>query len=258
MDLGLENGVALVAGSSRGIGLAVARAFLGEGSRVVLTGRDGPNLQRARAECAAVHGEDRVLAWQGDVSAPGSGTEALGVTLDRWGRLDCLVMNAGSGRGKTGWDLEPGDWQQLFEQNLWSATRFVHEVLPHLVARHRGSILFMASIAGLEALGAPIPYSAAKAALVSYAGNLARALAPHGLRVNSLAPGNILFPGGSWEEHLRRDPDLTNATIQREVPMGRFGNPEEIAALAVFLCSDRASFVTGACIKADGGQTRGV
>ena len=258
MDLKLDQNVAVVAGSSRGIGLAVARAFLAEGARVVLTGRDCEALDRARNTLTSTFGGDRVLAWRCDVSQPGAGKEVLRLAMDRWGRLDKLVMNAGSGRGKPGWNLEPQDWQELFDRNLWSATCFVGEILPHLVACRRGSILFIASIAGLEALGAPIPYSAAKAALVSYANNLARAVAPQGIRVNSLAPGNILFPGGSWEEHLCREPERVKAYLEQEVPMNRFGTVEEIAALAVLLCSELASFVTGACLKADGGQTRGV
>lgn len=258
MDLGLEGRAVLVAGSSRGIGLAVAGAFLEEGCKVMVTGRDPERLERARAGLAEAHGEDRVLAWRGDVSRPGAGLEALGAVLAKWGRLDCLVMNAGSGRGKAGWKLEPQDWQDLFDKNLWSATRFVDELMPHFAAQGRGSVLFMASIAALECLGAPLPYSAAKAALVAYAKNLARAVAPLGIRVNSLAPGNILFPGGSWEDRLQREPDGTRSYLHREVPMARFGAPEEIAALAAFLCSDKASFVTGACLVADGGQTRGV
>ncbi len=258
MDLGLEDNVAVVAGSSRGIGLAVARAFLAEGCRVVVTGRDASSLAEAEAELSAAFGAARVLAWRGDVALPGSGTAVQESALEQWGRLDCLVMNAGSGRGTAGWKLEPTDWQDLFHKNLWSATRFVDEVLPCLVSRRRGSILFMASIAGLESLGAPLPYSAAKAALVNYAKNLARAVAPLGIRVNSLAPGNILFPGGNWANHLQKDPEQVGAYIQREVPMQRFGTPEEIADLAVLLCSQRASFVTGACLRADGGQTRGV
>jgi 3-oxoacyl-[acyl-carrier protein] reductase len=116
----------------------------------------------------------------------------------------------------------------------------------------------VASIAGLESMPAPLPYSAAKAALVNYGKNLSRLLASRGVRVNSVAPGNVLFPGGSWERHLADRREEVLRYLQAEVPMQRFGRPEEIADLVVYLSSDRASFITGACVVADGGQTRSI
>ena len=127
--------------------------------------------------------------------------------------------------------------------------------MPELI-KGSGNILFIASIVGVEATPAPLPYSAAKAALINYSKNLARQVAREGVRVNCVAPGNILFPGGTWERHLERDRAAVTKKIEDEVPMGRFGTPEEIAGLAVFLCSPRASFITGSCFVADGGQTR--
>ncbi len=122
-------------------------------------------------------------------------------------------------------------------------------------SRH-GSIVLVASIVGLESTRAPLPYSAAKAAMVSYGKNLARQVGPFNVRVNSVAPGNILFPGGSWERHLAERRDEVLREIEAEVPLGRFGRAEEVADLIVFLSSDRAAFITGSCLVADGGQTR--
>ena len=116
----------------------------------------------------------------------------------------------------------------------------------------------VASIAGLESSSAPLPYSAAKAALLNYGKNLARQLGPFNVRVNSVAPGNILFPGGSWERHLAERRDEVLKLIEAEVPLRRFGRPDEIADLIVYLSSERAAFITGSCIIADGGQTRGM
>jgi 3-oxoacyl-[acyl-carrier protein] reductase len=131
-------------------------------------------------------------------------------------------------------------------------------VLPYLLSNAgRGSILYIASIAAIEASPAPLPYSAAKAALVNYSKNLARQLGPQNVRVNSIAPGNILFPGGSWDKRLSSSPDFVKAMLQSEVPQQRFGSPEEIASLAVYLCSPQAAFSTGTCYVVDGGQTRG-
>jgi 3-oxoacyl-[acyl-carrier protein] reductase len=119
-----------------------------------------------------------------------------------------------------------------------------------------GSIVFISSIVGVEATPAPLPYSAAKAALLNYSKNLSRAVADKKIRVNSIAPGNILFPGGSWEKHLAARRASVEELIAKEVPQKRFGTPEEIAALATFLCSDVSGFATGACYVMDGGQTR--
>jgi 3-oxoacyl-[acyl-carrier protein] reductase len=125
-----------------------------------------------------------------------------------------------------------------------------------MVEAGRGSIVLIASIVGLESVNAPLPYSAAKAALISYAKNLGREVARRGVRVNAVAPGNVLFDGGSWARKLAENPDRVRQYIDREVPAGRFGAPAEIADLVAFLASDRATFITGACMVVDGGQTR--
>ena len=256
MDLDLTDRVAFVAGSSRGIGKAVAAAFLAEGGRVVITGRDPTALELARAEMEAAHGGDRVLAIEGDLSTADVIRRALGFARDRWGRVDALVANIGNGRGTPGWRTPPEDWARLFEVNLWSTQRLVAEVLPGMIEARSGSITLISSITGIESTAAPLPYSAAKAALINYGKNLARQAGNHGVRVNSVAPGNVLFPGGSWERHLEQRHDEVMAMIRAEVPLQRFGRPEEIADLVVFLSSDRASFITGSCLVADGGQTR--
>lgn len=258
MRLNLEDRVAFVAGSSRGIGKAIARAFLDEGCRVAISGRSQEALDRAQAEFADLCGPERILALPGDFLEPSVIRPGLASIMERWGRLDCVVANIGTGRGKPGWDLAAEDWSELFNANLWGSAALAREVLPYLVQAGHGSLVFISSIAGLEALPAPLPYSAAKAALVLYSKNLSRSVGAQQVRVNCIAPGNILFPDGSWERHLRERPAEIQNYIESEVPLKRFGRPEEIADLAVFLSSDRASFITGACIVADGGQSRSV
>jgi 3-oxoacyl-[acyl-carrier protein] reductase len=125
-----------------------------------------------------------------------------------------------------------------------------------MVQAEGGSIVFVSSIAGLESLGAPLPYGAAKAALEHYSKDLARRVGKHGVRVNTVAPGNILFPGGTWQRKLDADSPDVMQMISAEVPLGRFGAPEEIGALVAFVSSPKAAFITGACLVADGGQTR--
>lgn len=256
MDLGLAEKVALVAGSSRGIGLATARAFLAEGSRTVITGRDPDALERARLDLASIAGRDRVLAVSGDVSHTATIEALVETVTSQWGAIDALVANVGSGRGPRGWSLSDEDWERLVHQNLTASRRLVQAVLPVMSAAGGGSIVLVASVVGVESTEAPLPYSAAKAALVNYGKNLARQLGPSGIRVNSVAPGNILFPGGSWDAHLAARREEVLRMIEADVPVNRFGRPEEIADLIVFLSSQRASFITGSCVVADGGQTR--
>jgi 3-oxoacyl-[acyl-carrier protein] reductase len=257
MNLHLEGKVAFVAGSSRGIGRAIAHAFLAEGARVVVTGRQADSLAQTVAALESEFEPERIFSYCGDLSQPEQISAALASTRERWGGIDCLVANIGSGTAKAGWQLSQTDWDTVFEINLWSSVRLAEAVLPTMVEAQRGSVIFIDSIVGLESLSAPLTYSAAKAALVSYSKNLARQVGQHGVRVNCVAPGNILFPGGSWEKKLAESPEFFQRYIEAEVPLQRFGTPEEIADLVVFLASDRASFITGACIVADGGQTRG-
>jgi 3-oxoacyl-[acyl-carrier protein] reductase len=256
VDLFLEDKVVLVAGSSRGIGLATVRAFLAEGCRTVVTGRDNIALTEARASLESDFGHERLMACEGDLGDAKTISEVLGAIGDRWGPLDCLVANIGSGRGPRGWDLEESDWDRLFEANLSCTYRLVQQVLPEMIRSRQGSIVLVASIVGLESTRAPLPYSAAKAALINYGKNLAWEVGPLNVRVNCVAPGNILFPGGSWERHLAERRDDVLREVDSEVPLQRFGRVEEVADLIVFLSSDRAAVITGSCVVADGGQTR--
>ncbi len=260
MDLHLQDQVAFIAGSSRGIGRAIAATLLAEGARVVLTGRDETSLGIARTELAlGVSGpaQDRIFAINGDFTEPDTIARAFEQTVQHFGRIDHLIANLGTGSGKPGWEQPDQEWQRLFELNFFASARLTQAALPHLLRNpNGGSILYLSSIVALEATPAPLPYSAAKAALNNYAKNLARQLGPQRIRVNTIAPGNIFFPGGSWERHLATRREAVEAMLKTEVPQNRFGTPEEIASLAAYLCSPQAAFATGACYVMDGGQTR--
>ena len=257
MNLGLEQQVAFVAGSSRGIGRAIAEALLSEGASVVLTGRNEASLLECEARMQAAHGGDRVLSICGDFTHSAVIDAAVERALGRFGRLDHLIANIGSGSGVPGWQQGPEEWQRLFELNFFASVRLTQAVLPRFLANPGGGhILYMASITGVEATTAPLPYSAAKAALINYAKNLARQLGHRGVRVNTIAPGNVWFKGGSWAAHQAARPDAVDAMLQAEVPQRRFGETHEIASLAAYLCSRQAGFSTGACYVVDGGQTR--
>jgi 3-oxoacyl-[acyl-carrier protein] reductase len=255
MNLGLTDKVAFVAGASRGIGKGIAEAFLAEGARVAITGRDSAALEAAAAGMSEGR-TDRVMTYAGDLTQAETVQKAHQVVTAKWGAIDALVCNVGSGTAKNGWQITAADWESVFQINLWASVRLVEVFLPPMVEARHGSITFISSIAGLESLGAPIPYGAAKASLEHYSKDLSRRVGRHGVRVNTVAPGNILFPGGSWQRKLDADRAGVTAMIAAEVPLARFGTPEEIGGVVVFLASDRAGFITGSCLVADGGQTR--
>ena len=246
--------VAVVAGSSRGIGKAIAHVLLREQYRTLVTGRESLSVQKTVDDFKREFEAD-VLGFSGDLTGEIVIREALETAAKSWGeKLDVLVINIGNGKGKVGWDLSEKDWHDLFTVNFWGPVRIAQAAIPMLA--RPSAIVFIASIAGVERLPAPLPYSSAKAALINYAKNLSWVLADSSIRVNCIAPGNILFPGGSWGMHLRDKRDEVLSFIDSQVPLKRFGTPDEVAEAVGFLCSARASFITGACIVVDGGQTR--
>ena len=255
MDLELHDKVAFIAGSSRGIGLAIARAFLREGAKVVITGRSVESLEEATALLVTEAGAQRVLSIRGDMTEPTKIRRALNETVATFGGIDAVVANVGSGTARGGWDLNLDDWQSVLKINLLGGMALASAVLPHLVASGGGSLTFISSIVGCEAINAPVTYSAAKAAVQSAMKSLSRLVGPDGVRINAVAPGNVLFPGGTWERKLAERREFFEQYIQSEVPLQRFGRPEEIADAVVFLASARAAFITGACLVVDGGQT---
>ncbi len=256
MDLGLQGKVAFVTGSSRGIGLAIARAFLREGAKVIITGRNADTLQHANAVLVEEANAARVLSVRGDMTDAADIRRALGEGIAVFGGLDVAVANVGSGAGRGGWEVSSEEWQSALHINLVGGMTLAHAALPHLLSRSGSSLIFVSSIAGHEAINAPVPYSAAKAAVQSAAKSLARLVGSHGVRVNAVAPGNVLFPGGEWDRKLGERRGSVEQYIRSEVPLQRFGTLEEIADTVIFLASARASFITGACVVVDGGQTR--
>jgi len=253
MNLNLENKNFLVTGGSRGIGKEIAITFLNEGAQIIITARGKESLNSVAEELKSKYGDRKVFFSSTDCTSSSEMGALKNKILKSFDQLDGVVANVGDGQSVP--DPIPIDkqWDKIWALNFESALITARTFLP-LLQESKGCLLFISSITGVESIGAPVDYSTAKAAVNAFAKNLSRKLAPD-VRVNVIAPGNIYFAGGNWDKKLQEDEKSVQALIRNTVPMQRFGRPDEIADAAVFLCSDRAAFITGAVLRVDGGQT---
>src|SRR5215210_2040401 len=256
MDLSLTDKIAIVTGSSRGLGLASARALVAEGCRVCLCARGSERLAEAAVEVeAAARRPNMIIAVQADVSTADGIALVIDRTVDTFGGLDILVNNVGRASGMDLLDTSDAEWQAAFDETLFPAIRASRLAVPHMKQRGAGAIIMIASIWGRES-GGRMTYNAVKSAEISLAKALAQQLAEDNIRVNSVAPGSIRFPGGSWDKRVQDDPDAMAEFVRRELPFGRFGRADEVGAVVAFLSSPRASWISGASITVDGCQSR--
>lgn len=254
MELGLKGKTAIVTGASRGLGKAISLGLAVEGCRLVMVARGEKDLLEAGEEAAALGVE--VLTVPADITDPKSAHRIVEETLGRFEQLDILVNNAGGNIRGPFAERSDADWEELLELNLKAHVRMSREAVSPMIARKRGVILFMSSVFGREAGGKGLSlYNTTKSALLSMAKIMATEMAPDGIRVNTIAPGSIRHPGGSWDRRVKEDPEGMARFVAENIPIGRFGMAEEVADLAVYLASDRASLITGACINIDGGQS---
>lgn len=249
MKLDFANQRILVTGSSRGIGQAIAQAFAQANGRVCVTSRgaySAPDWLGAGG-----------LVRRCDFTQPTQIEALRNEILSQWGGLDILVCNVGSGASTPQPVPDADHFARVFDLNFTSAVDTTRVFLPLLQQQGQGTaIVYVSSICGQEAIeGAPTDYAAAKGALQHFAKNVARKVAATQVRVNCVAPGNILFPGGTWEKKQQEHPERVSELLQRTVPLQRFGTPAEVAHACLFLCSPYASFITGTTLVVDGGQT---
>jgi 3-oxoacyl-[acyl-carrier protein] reductase len=257
MELGLRGKAALVTGSSRGIGRGIAIELAREGCRVCLCARGREALEATTAEVRAL-GVDAV-ALTADVTTDEGIRQSVQQAMERFGQIDVLVNNVGGASGGTFLETSDAEWQAALDLNLLPAVRASRLVLPHMLERGSGSIVNIVSIYGREWGGAYFSratYIAAKAAEIGMTKALAREMAPHGIRVNSVAPGSIEFPGGGWERRQETDPEGIANFLKQDLPLGRFGRSDEVGRVVAFIASDAASLMIGTCVNVDGGQSR--
>ncbi len=247
MDLGLSGKNAIITGGSRGIGLAIADLLAREGSNVSICARNTDHLKTA-AQTLNQHGV-KVHTASCDVASPDALDAYIKAAHAELGGLDILINNA-SAFGRS--DNEQG-WQTSFDVDLMASVRASWAAAPLLAAAGGGAIVHISSIAGFGASTRTPPYAAIKATLMQYTKTQALELADRNIRVNCVAPGSIYFEGGTWDDARQNNPQLYQA-IEKSIPHGRYGKPEEVADLTVYLASRAASWVTGQTVAVDGGQ----
>jgi 3-oxoacyl-[acyl-carrier protein] reductase len=250
MDLHLTGKKALITGSSRGIGLAIAANLQAEGCHIVLNARNEVDL------AAAVVSLPGAVSVAGDMTDPISAQSVVQRAVSKVGKLDILVCNVGGGCSVAPGEETAAEWQRVFALNLWSTTNAI-EAAKETLAASRGSIVCISSICGLEVIpSAPVTYSAAKAALHAYVRGVARPFGQQGIRINAVAPGNILFDGSVWSHKLSEDALSVQDMLLNNVALSKFGTPEDIARIVSYLASPVSSFTTAAVWNLDGGQLR--
>tara|TARA_B100001093_G_C26626008_1_gene926765 strand:- start:90 stop:887 length:798 start_codon:yes stop_codon:yes gene_type:complete len=249
MDLNLKNKLVVVIGGSNGIGLSIVKKFLNEGAIVHSISRNGNKIDEKFLNDRY---KNFIFFHKADAKIEDDLEKCKNnITKNESKFIDILISNVGNGRTPNNPindnDIWTNSWNTNFDTGLNSSRVFYKSI-------KNGSILFIASIAGQEFLNAPTDYSVAKSALITFAKILSNKLAPN-IRVNVVSPGNIFIKNGTWDKIKKDSPNLVKDILDNKVPLQRFGKPEEIADLVLFLSSEKASFITGSCNVIDGGQT---
>ncbi|MDP4086934.1 MAG: SDR family NAD(P)-dependent oxidoreductase [Bacillota bacterium] len=250
MDLQLNGKKVLITGGSKGIGKAIAKAFVSEGADVSIAARRMEALEKAKAEL-----DGRVTIFQADLTSSVERENLIQSFIGQKGTIDVLINNAGGSNGSKAAATDMELFYQAMELNYFSAVHLSKLVVEHMKRERNGSIINITSVFGRES-GGKVTYNNAKAALISFTKSLADEVISDGIRVNSIAPGSILHETGNWIKRIKEDPEGMKEFVKNEIPAGRFGTPEEIANVAAFLASNQASWIVGASINVDGGQSR--
>ncbi len=239
----------IITGSSKGIGLGIAEVLLNAGANILINSRSEDDLIALREKYP------EILIFSGDLTSEEAANNLFKFANSKWNKVDGLICNIGSGKSVPPLDEDFNEWTRVINLNLLTATNCVRASISSL-EKSKGSIVCISSICGHEALGAPLAYSSAKAALNSFVKGSSRELAKKGIRINAISPGNIMFKGSTWEDKLNKNKENVLKIIEDNVPMNRFGTPEEIGNAVLFYISKLSTFCTGSILVVDGGQTR--
>lgn len=248
MDLQLKGKVVFITGGSKGIGRAIAKAFLEEGATVSIAARGEKELLQCEKDL-------NVHTVQADLSVDSERARAFQEVKETLGSIDILINNVGGSNGSTIEETEMNTFQEAFDLNYFSAVHFSKLAFQKMKEKQSGAIVNISSVFGRESGGKPT-YNGAKAALISFTKAFADEAIQSGVRVNGVAPGSILHPSGNWQKRVDENPEKMKAFVEAEIPAGRFGTAEEVAHTVVFLASQKASWVVGATLNVDGGQSK--
>lgn len=252
-----EGKTVVLSGSSRGLGYSIAEEFLKYGARVTVSGSSVQHVDSARQELEKNHDPKNMMGFVGDLTQKHVVGNFIGEVVSAFDKIDVVVANLGGGSGSGGWDIPEDEWQRMFDLNFTSARYLAESTIRYLSKNNSPTkLLFISSIAALQSLGAPMPYTVAKSALNAYAKVLAEQVAESDINVNVVSPGNVLFEGGSWDKKVKKDEANVWEYIAKEVPLNRFARRQEIVDTVLFLASSRSAFTTGANVVVDGGQTK--
>ena len=247
MDLNLKGKVAIVTGSSKGIGKNIAYSLIEEGCKVIFNGRNESSLKSVTRD------KQNAIYCVADMTKPKECKKLVDFTIKKFGRIDILICNVGNGNS-----VQPGketnsEWKKMMDVNFFSAVNII-DVAKKSLKKSKGVILCISSIAGLETTGAPITYSVAKTALISYVKRISKPFSKEKIRINSVSPGNIYFKGSVWEKKMKGNKTKIKKMLENKVALNRFGLPEEVSYLVTFLVSPKSNFITGSDFVIDGGQ----
>ena len=261
MELDLKGRVAIVGGSSKGIGKATALRLAQEGANVTIVARHAEDVATAAQDIAAATSQDQVLAIPADLSKVEDTKRVAQETVDRWGRLDIVVNNIGGPPPGDPVELSDDQWLAALEQNFLSAVRMSREALPHMRRQRWGRIINLLSTAVKEPVPSLVLSTVSRMAAVGFAKMLADEVAKDGITVNNVLPGQVLTDrlkslANTWAQAAGITVEEQYQRMMQKIPVGRLGEPAEMADLICFLASERAAFINGISIALDGGQTR--
>ena len=262
IDLRLKDKVVLITGASRGLGAASARLFAAEGAKLVLASRSRADLDKLASELHKQHGTSCVVVPV-DLTQESSADGAIKIALEKFGRIDVLINSAGASQGGLFWELADRVWQESFDLKVMGTIRMMRAVMPVMIAQKYGRIVNIVGNTGLQPSPRLLPGAAANAALLAITRGLGEEAAPHGVVVNAVNPGPTRTE--RWTTLMNRLAQSSGRTVAEvendytsQIPLGKLGEPDDIAGLIVFLASDRAANMIGTAVTADGGWTKGI